>query len=118
MSPKFHRFVCEVGCWCWCWHGLLTKEGRVKLDKGIKAIEYLKNVRLMQMLPNITDTVDYGSKASGNSDLLSGSMARTTNQATGLLAKATEKTALKKCPILSSPTEFAYNLGHRKQPLL
>jgi len=72
-------------------HGLLSKDDRAKLDKGLKAIAYLKNLRSMQMIPNIADAVDYGSKAVGNSDLLSGFMARATNQATGLLAKATEK---------------------------
>jgi hypothetical protein len=72
-------------------HGLLSKDDRIKLDKGLKAIAYLKNLRSMQMIPNIADAVDYGSRTAGNSDLLSGFMARATNQATGLLAKATEK---------------------------
>ena len=72
--------------------GVLDKEDRAKLEKGLKAIEYLKNLRSMQMIPNVAAQMeDYGSKSSGNSDLLSGFMARATNQATGLLAKATEK---------------------------
>lgn len=72
--------------------GVLSKEDRAKLDMGLKAIEYLKKLRSMQMIPtNISDAEDYGSKSSGNADLLSGFMARATNQATGLLAKATEK---------------------------
>lgn len=72
--------------------GLLTKEDRAKLDMGVKAIEYLKKLRSMQMIPSsITDAEDYGSRSTGNADLLSGFMARATNQATGLLAKATEK---------------------------
>jgi len=72
--------------------GVLSKEDRAKLDMGLKAIDYLKKLRSMQMIPSsITDAEDYGSKSSGNADLLSGFMARATNQATGLLAKATEK---------------------------
>jgi hypothetical protein len=71
--------------------GVLDKDDRVKLERGLKAIEYLKNLRSLQMIPNVAHTEDFGSKASGNSDLLSGFMARATNQATGLLAKATEK---------------------------
>jgi hypothetical protein len=69
----------------------LSKEERAKLEMGLKAIEYLKKLRTMQMIPNISDAEDYSTKSSGNSDLLSGFMARATNQATGLLAKATEK---------------------------
>ena len=30
-------------------HGLLTKEDRVKLEKGLRAIEYLKNLRSMTL---------------------------------------------------------------------
>lgn len=71
--------------------GVLSKEDRVKLEKGLKAIEYLKNLRSMQMIPSVSHAEDIGSNTSGNSDLLSGFMARATNQATGLLAKATEK---------------------------
>ena len=72
-------------------HGLLDKEDRVKLEQGLKAIEYLKNLRSMLMIPNISQTEDSGTKSSTNADLLSGFMTRATNQATGLLAKATEK---------------------------
>jgi len=72
-------------------HGLLDKADRVQLEKGLKAIEYLKNLRSLQMIPTVSDAEDYGSKVSGNSDLLSGFMARATNQATGLLAKAAAK---------------------------
>ena len=71
--------------------GVLSKEDRVKLEKGLNAIEYLKNLRSMQMIPSVSHAEDIGSNTSGNSDLLSGFMARATNQATGLLAKATEK---------------------------
>uniref|UniRef100_A0A7S3Q1I0 Sec1 family domain-containing protein 1 n=1 Tax=Chaetoceros debilis TaxID=122233 RepID=A0A7S3Q1I0_9STRA len=72
-------------------HGLLSKEDRSKLEKGLKAIEYLKNLRSLQMIPNITESEEYSTKSSANSDMLSSFMTRATNQATGLLAKATEK---------------------------
>jgi hypothetical protein len=73
-------------------HGLLTKEDRVKLERGLRAIEYLKNLRSMKMIPNIAERADYGgAKGANNSDTLSGFMARATNQASGLLAKATDK---------------------------
>lgn len=73
-------------------HGSLTREDRDKLEKGLKAIEYLKNLRSLQMIPNISDVEkDFGTTSSGNSDILSSFMARATNQASGLLAKATEK---------------------------
>ena len=45
----------------------------------------------MQMIPNIVDAVIYDSKATENADLLSGFVARTSNQAIVLLAKANEK---------------------------
>lgn len=70
----------------------LTKEDRDKLEKGLKAIEYLKNLRSLQMIPNIAESEkDYSQSSQTNTDMLSSFMARATNQATGLLAKATEK---------------------------
>lgn len=70
----------------------LSREDKEKLDRGLKAIEYLKNLRSLQMIPNISDAEkDYGTASSGHSDILSSFMARATNQATGLLAKASEK---------------------------
>lgn len=73
-------------------NGLLTREDRDKLEKGLKAIEYLKNLRSLQMIPNISEVEkDFGTTSSGNSDILSSFMARATNQASGLLAKASEK---------------------------
>ena len=72
-------------------HGTLSKDDRAKLEKGLKAIEYLKNLRSLQMIPNISQAEDFGSKATGNSDMLSSFMARATNQASGLLAKATDR---------------------------
>eukprot|EP00558_Chaetoceros_sp_UNC1202_P013207 CAMPEP_0197242452 /NCGR_PEP_ID=MMETSP1429-20130617/8210_1 /TAXON_ID=49237 /ORGANISM="Chaetoceros sp., Strain UNC1202" /LENGTH=404 /DNA_ID=CAMNT_0042702497 /DNA_START=114 /DNA_END=1328 /DNA_ORIENTATION=+ len=72
-------------------HGTLNKDDRAKLEKGLKAIEYLKNLRSLQMIPNISQAEDFGSKSTGNSDMLSSFMARATNQASGLLAKATDR---------------------------
>ena len=70
----------------------LTREDREKLDKGLKAIEYLKNLRSLQMIPNISEPEkDYSKSIETNTDMLSSFMARATNQATGLLAKATER---------------------------
>lgn len=73
-------------------HGVLSKVDRSKLEKGLKAIQYLKNLRSMQMIPNIADLGE--SKVTGsssNADMLSGFMTRATNQATGLLAAAADK---------------------------
>lgn len=70
----------------------LTKEDREKLERGLQAIEYLKNLRSLQMIPNISESEkDYSKTDSTNTDMLSNFMARATNQATGLLAKATER---------------------------
>ncbi len=71
---------------------VFTKEDRDKLEKGLKAIEYLKNLRSLQMIPNISEAEkDISTANATNTDMLSNFMARATNQATGLLAKATEK---------------------------
>jgi hypothetical protein len=72
----------------------LSKDDHDKLEKGLQAIEYLKNLRSLQMIPNISETEKDYSKSSGttsNTDMLSNFMFRATNQATGLLAKATER---------------------------
>ena len=69
-----------------------SQEEHEKLEKGLNAIEYLKNLRSLQMIPNISETEkDYAKSSDTNSDMLSNFMARATNQASGLLAKATEK---------------------------
>mmetsp|Transcript_27524 Transcript_27524/g.55034 ORF Transcript_27524/g.55034 Transcript_27524/m.55034 type:complete len:689 (-) Transcript_27524:355-2421(-) len=74
--------------------GTLSKEEHARLEMGLRAIDYLKKLRSMHMIPNINDVmqteVSGGSGASG-SDMLSSFMARATNQATGLLAKATDR---------------------------
>lgn len=72
----------------------LSKEDRLRLDAGISAIEYLKKIRSMQMISSMNiiqaeESSSYSSTAS--SDMLTSFMARATNQATGLLAKATDK---------------------------
>lgn len=76
-------------------HGTLTKEDRACLDMGLRAIDYLKKLRSMNMIATMSDMmqteVSGGGAASSGSDMLSSFMARATNQATGLLAKATDK---------------------------
>ena len=80
-------------------HGTLTKEDRVRLDAGLRAVDYLKKLRSMNMIATTSDVMQAaagdgltGGGASSSVDaMLSGFMARATNQATGLLAKATDK---------------------------
>jgi hypothetical protein len=75
-------------------HGSLTKEDRTCLESGLRAIDYLKKLRSMQMIPTMSDMMQTevsGVTATSGSDMLSSFMARATNQATGLLAKATDK---------------------------
>ncbi len=70
----------------------LDKEGRAKLDAGIKSIAYLKQLRSMHMLPLSTSLqeIESESQASG-STLLSNMLNKATSQATGLLAKAADR---------------------------
>lgn len=76
-------------------HGILSKEDRVRLDMGLRAIEYMKKLRSMNMIGAVSEMmqteVSGGSTTSSGSDYLSSFMARATTQATGLLAKATDK---------------------------
>jgi hypothetical protein len=71
----------------------LDKEGKEKLNAGVKAIGYLKQLRSMHMLPMASTLQEIGSTSDGygKSDMLSSFMAKATNQASGLLAKATDK---------------------------
>lgn len=72
----------------------LSKEDRAILEKGLKAIEYLKNLRSMQMIPTMSETQSVAtSSASGASALndMSSLMTRAAAQTSGFLAKATEK---------------------------
>mmetsp|Transcript_8940 Transcript_8940/g.10348 ORF Transcript_8940/g.10348 Transcript_8940/m.10348 type:complete len:707 (-) Transcript_8940:24-2144(-) len=73
--------------------GGLSKEDREKLENGLQAVEYLKNLRSLQMIPNMSSVAenDYSKDSRTNTDMLSSFMTRATNQATGLLAKATER---------------------------
>jgi len=76
-------------------HGTLSKDDRVRLDTGLRAIEYLKKLRSMNMIATMSDMmqteVSGGGDVASTTDMLSGLMARATSQATGLLAKATDK---------------------------
>mmetsp|Transcript_45365 Transcript_45365/g.95190 ORF Transcript_45365/g.95190 Transcript_45365/m.95190 type:complete len:560 (-) Transcript_45365:55-1734(-) len=73
-------------------HGTLSKEDRAQLDVGLRAIEYLKKLRSMNMIATMSDVMQTEvSGGAGSSDMLSNFMARATNQATGLLAKASDK---------------------------
>mmetsp|Transcript_42072 Transcript_42072/g.75876 ORF Transcript_42072/g.75876 Transcript_42072/m.75876 type:complete len:706 (-) Transcript_42072:64-2181(-) len=75
-------------------HGTLTKEDRAHLDVGLHAIDYLKKLRSMNMIATMSDVMQTEVSASGgagSSDMLSSFMARATNQATGFLAKASDK---------------------------
>uniref|UniRef100_A0A7S1ZHK8 Sec1 family domain-containing protein 1 n=1 Tax=Ditylum brightwellii TaxID=49249 RepID=A0A7S1ZHK8_9STRA len=77
-------------------HGTLSIDDKKKLEHGMRAIDYLKKLRSMQMIPNMSDAMQDASGmtsggGAGDPDMLSAFMARATNQATGLLAKATER---------------------------
>ncbi len=72
----------------------LDKEGRAKLDSGVKAVAYLKQLRAMQMLPMATTFSELESSmdtSHNKSDMLSSFMAKATTQASGLLAKAADR---------------------------
>lgn len=76
-------------------HGTLTPEDRARLAVGLRAVDYLKKLRSMNMIATTSDALQVeaggGAAASSVDAMLSGLMARATNQATGLLAKATDK---------------------------
>lgn len=73
----------------------LAREDEEKLSQGLAAITYLKRLRSMNMITTMSDQLSAvessyaGAGASG--DMLSTLMKSATNQATGLLAKATER---------------------------
>ncbi|KAI2503329.1 hypothetical protein MHU86_11159 [Fragilaria crotonensis] len=72
-------------------HGTLDKEDRAKLEMGLRAISYIKQMRSMNMMiPMASETLVESSHPS-NSAMLTSFMKSATNQATGLLAKASEK---------------------------
>lgn len=68
---------------------------RAKLDNGLKALNYLKQLRSMHMIPAATDMLQELSQSAASqpaeSTMLSSFMAKATSQATGLLAKAADK---------------------------
>lgn len=73
----------------------LERDDEEKLSQGLAAITYLKRLRSMNMISTMSDQLSAaessyaGAGASG--DMLSTLMKSATNQATGLLAKATER---------------------------
>lgn len=72
----------------------LDKDGRAKLEAGVKAVSYLKQLRAMQMLPMATTFSELESSmdtSHNKSDMLSSFMAKATTQASGLLAKAADR---------------------------
>eukprot|EP00934_Nitzschia_sp_Nitz4_P005717 Nitzschia sp. Nitz4//scaffold62_size106224//48844//50880//NITZ4_004357-RA/size106224-augustus-gene-0.92-mRNA-1//1//CDS//3329555859//5707//frame0 len=72
---------------------LLDKQGKERLDIGIKAVGYLKQLRSMHMLPmaSTVAVLEATGGGHGKSDMLSSFMAKATTQASGLLAKAADK---------------------------
>uniref|UniRef100_A0A6T7FDC0 Sec1 family domain-containing protein 1 n=1 Tax=Attheya septentrionalis TaxID=420275 RepID=A0A6T7FDC0_9STRA len=75
----------------------VDKETQAKLDMGLNALGYVKKLRSMQMIPTMTASEDFttyeskGRGGGGGGDMLSSFMARASTQASGLLAKATDK---------------------------
>jgi hypothetical protein len=66
----------------------------VKVSNGLKAINYLKQIRSMHMIPSAADMLQELQSSSKNTDsttMLSSLMAKATTQATGFLAKASDK---------------------------
>jgi hypothetical protein len=70
--------------------GSADREVREKLTSGLKAFNYLKQLRSMQMIPAASEML-MESTSRTESTLLSSFVAKATTQATGLLAKATDK---------------------------
>jgi hypothetical protein len=74
-----------------------TSEDRsigVKVSNGLKAIHYLKQLRSMHMIPSAADMLQELqslSKTTDSTTMLSSLMAKATTQATGFLAKASDK---------------------------
>ena len=70
----------------------ISVDVKQKLENGFKALTYLKRLRSMQKISTDVNTTELvSSSSSSNADMLSSFMARAQTQATGLLAKATEK---------------------------
>jgi sec1 family domain-containing protein 1 len=64
-----------------------------KVTSGIKAVNYIKQLRSMHMLPSATDMLQelQAPEADKKGSTLTSFMAKATTQATGLLAKATDR---------------------------
>ena len=72
--------------------GTLDRSEREKLAQGMRAIEYLKQLRSMNMMIPMSEALeDTSSSTAAGRDMLTSFMKSATNQATGLLAKASEK---------------------------
>jgi hypothetical protein len=72
--------------------GLLDKDDRNNLAIGMKAIAYIKQLRSMNMMmPIVVETSSTTVSEASSSAMLTSFMKSATNQATGLLAKASEK---------------------------
>lgn len=71
---------------------LLDKDGQMRLDTGIKALGYLKQLRSMNMLPlsSALQEIESSSSAAGSS-VFTSVFNKATSQATGLLAKAADR---------------------------
>lgn len=73
----------------------VDRAAREKVQMGVKATKYIKQLRSMHMIPAMAEMslqeVEGSSSGAGRSDILSSFMAKATTQATGLLAKATDK---------------------------
>jgi len=71
---------------------LLGKEGKIRLEIGLKALGYLKQLRSMNMLPlsSSLQEIESNSSAAGSS-VFSSVFNKATSQATGLLAKAADR---------------------------
>mmetsp|Transcript_14375 Transcript_14375/g.29895 ORF Transcript_14375/g.29895 Transcript_14375/m.29895 type:complete len:653 (-) Transcript_14375:1612-3570(-) len=71
---------------------LLDKAGKIRLEVGIKAFGYLKQLRSMNMLPLSSSLQEIESNSSGGgSSVFSSVFNKATSQATGLLAKAADR---------------------------
>ena len=71
--------------------GSMDKATKLKLEEGVRAIQYIKQLRSMHMIPTMAAMEEMESTQETSGDMLSSFMNRATSQATGLLAKASAK---------------------------
>ena len=69
----------------------VDRAARDKVQMGIKATQYIKQLKSMHMLPSMAEMSLSSPEESSAGAGLSSFMAKATNQATGLLAKATDR---------------------------